>query len=185
MADYFKGYGGTDAITVVNNNEVVSPIRIDMTEAERTDTKKYQCTGIRRNKGYWNGETVVPVEITIKEYQQADAEPKLYMAVTINKEGDTVITGSPSQGPPIIAPPSAISLSDLVKGVNKENMDFLKYFPDSMLSNEQIEYKNTALEKERIKYEEKNRSNTSTESVLPTATDNVMPTFEDTVSSGT
>ena len=64
-------------------------------------------------------------------------------------------------------------------------MDFLKYFPDSMLSNEQIEYKNIALEKERIKYEEKNRSNTSTESVLPTATDNVMPTFEDTVSSGT
>lgn len=35
MADYFKGYGGTDAITVVNNNEVTSPIRIDMTEAER------------------------------------------------------------------------------------------------------------------------------------------------------
>jgi len=121
---------------------------------------------------FWNGENVVPVEITIKEYQQADAEPKLYMAVTINKEGDTVITGSPSQGPPIIAPPSTISLSDLVKGVNSNNKDFLKYFPDSMLSNEQVEYKNTALEKERIKYEEKNRSNTSTESVLPTATDN-------------
>mgnify|MGYP004564766661 CR=1 FL=1 len=46
MADYFKGYGGTDAITVVNNNEAVSPIRIDMTEAERADIKKYQCTGI-------------------------------------------------------------------------------------------------------------------------------------------
>ena len=62
------------------------------------------------------------------------------MAVTINKEGDTVITGSPFQGPPIIAPPSTISLSDLVKGVNSNNKDFLKYFPDSMLSNEQIEY---------------------------------------------
>jgi len=134
---------------------------------------------------FWNGDSIVPVEITIKEYQRTDVEPKLYMAVTINKEGDTVITGSPSQGPPIIAPPSTISLTDLVKDVNKENMDFLKYFPDSMLSNEQIEYKNTALEKERIKYEEKNRSNTSTESVLPTATDNVMPTFEDTVSSET
>ena len=107
------------------------------------------------------------------------------MAITINKEGDTVIAGSPFQGPHTLAPPSTISLTDLVKDVNKENMDFLKYFPDSMLSNEQIEYKNTALEKERIKYEEKNRSNTSTESVLPTATDNVMPTFEDTVSSET
>lgn len=291
--DYFKGYGGTSNVTAVNNNEVTSPIRIDMTEAERepilrnTDIQVSDATRvtlpqdivdkikagnlkdiykeirqyakgiklfddtyrnenvnvkfnfsnssykksvseqlIRKNNAenflymvndfrnivsnavpieihsdrikngalkstrvlagaFWNGENVVPVEITIKEYQQADAEPKLYMAVTINKEGDTVITGSPSQGPPIIAPPSTISLSDLVKGVNSNNKDFLKYFPDSMLSNEQIEYKNTALEKERIKYEEKNRSNTSTESVLPTATDNVMPTFEDTVSSGT
>lgn len=291
--DYFKGYGGTSNVTAVNNNEVTSPIRIDMTEAEREpilrntnvqvsdatrvtlpqdivdkikagnfkgiykeirqyaqgiklfdDTYRNENVNvkfnfsngsykksvseqlIRKNNAenflymvndfrnivsnavpieihsdrikngalkstrvlagaFWNGENVVPVEITIKEYQQADAEPKLYMAVTINKEGDTVITGSPSQGPPIIAPPSTISLSDLVKGVNSNNKDFLKYFPDSMLSSEQIEYKKTALEKERIKYEEKNRSNTSTESVLPTATDNVMPTFEDTVSSGT
>ncbi len=134
---------------------------------------------------FWNGDSIVPVEITIKEYIDNKTEPKLYMAVTINKEGDTVIAGSPFQGPHTLAPPSTISLTDLVKDVNKENMDFLKYFPDSMLSNEQIEYKNTALEKERIKYEEKNRSNTSTENVLPTATDNVMPTFEDTVSSGT
>lgn len=291
--DYFKGYGGTSNVTAVNNNEVTSPIRIDMTEAEREpilrntnvqvsdatrvtlpqdivdkikagnfkgiykeirqyaqgiklfdDTYRNENVNvkfnfsngsykksvseqlIRKNNAenflymvndfrnivsnavpieihsdrikngalkstrvlagaFWNGENVVPVEITIKEYQQADAEPKLYMAVTINKEGDTVITGSPSQGPPIIAPPSTISLSDLVKGVNSNNKDFLKYFPDSMLSSEQIGYKKTALEKERIKYEEKNRSNTSTESVLPTATDNVMPTFEDTVSSGT
>jgi hypothetical protein len=291
--DYFKGYGGTSNVTAVNNNEVTSPIRIDMTEAERepilrnTDIQVSDATRvtlpqdivdkikagnfkgiykeirqyaqgiklfddtyrneninvkfnfsnesyrksaneqlIRKNnaknflymvndfrnivsnavpieihsdriKGgalkntrvlagaFWNGENVVPVEITIKEYKQPNIEPKLYMAVTINKEGDTVIAGSPFQGPPTIAPPSTISLSDLVKGVNSNNKDFLKYFPDSMLSSEQIEYKKTALEKERIKYEEKNRSNTSTESVLPTATDNVMPTFEDTVSSGT
>lgn len=292
--DYFKGYGGTSSVTAVNNNEVTSPIRIDMTEAERepilrnTNIQVSDATRVtlpqdivdkikagnfkdiykeirqyakgiklfddayrnenvnvkfnfsngsykksineqsrRKNnvsnflymvndfrnivsnavpieihsdriKGgalkntrvlagaFWNGDSIVPVEITIKEYQRTDVEPKLYMAVTINKEGDTVTTGRPETGKvPIIAPPSTISLSDLVKGVNSNNKDFLKYFPDSMLSNEQIEYKNTALEKERIKYEEKNRSNTSTESVLPTATDNVMPTFEDTVSSGT
>ena len=77
-----------------------------MTEAERADIKKY---------AFWNGENVVPVEITIKEYIDSNAEPQLYMAVTINKEGDTVTTGSPFQGPPIIAPPSTISLTDLVK----------------------------------------------------------------------
>ena len=60
---------------------------------------------------FWNGENVVPVEITIKEYQRTDVEPKLYMAVTINKEGDTVITGRPETGKvPIIAPPSFILL---------------------------------------------------------------------------
>ena len=90
---------------------------------------------------FWNGDNVVPVEITIKEYIDSNNEPKLYMAVTINKEGDTVTTGRPETGKvPIIAPPSTISLSDLVKGVNSNNKDFLKYFPDSMLSNEQIEY---------------------------------------------
>lgn len=278
--DYFKGYGGTSNVTAVNNNEVTSPIRIDMTEAERepilrnTDIQVSDATRvtlpqdivdkikagnfkgiykeirqyaqgiklfddtyrnenvnvkfnfsngsykksvseqlIRKNNAenflymvndfrnivsnavpieihsdrikngalkstrvlagaFWNGENVVPVEITIKEYQQADAEPKLYMAVTINKEGDTVITGSPSQGPPIIAPPSTISLSDLVKGVNSNNKDFLKYFPDSMLSSEQIEYKKTALENERIKYEGKNAAN-----VLPTAAQNETSTI--------
>lgn len=280
--DYFKGYGGTSNVTAVNNNEVTSPIRIDMTEAERepilrnTDIQVSDATRvtlpqdivdkikagnfkgiykeirqyaqgiklfddtyrneninvkfnfsnesyrksaneqlIRKNnaknflymvndfrnivsnavpieihsdriKGgalkntrvlagaFWNGENVVPVEITIKEYKQPNIEPKLYMAVTINKEGDTVIAGSPFQGPPTIAPPSTISLSDLVKGVNSNNKDFLKYFPDSMLSSEQIEYKKTALENERIKYEGKNAAN-----VLPTANENenrgVMP----------
>ena len=278
--DYFKGYGGTSNVTAVNNNEVTSPIRIDMTEAEREpilrntnvqvsdatrvtlpqdivdkikagnfkgiykeirqyaqgiklfdDTYRNENVNvkfnfsngsykksvseqlIRKNNAenflymvndfrnivsnavpieihsdrikngalkstrvlagaFWNGENVVPVEITIKEYQQADAEPKLYMAVTINKEGDTVITGSPSQGPPIIAPPSTISLSDLVKGVNSNNKDFLKYFPDSMLSSEQIGYKKTALENERIKYEGKNAAN-----VLPTAAQNETSTI--------
>lgn len=278
--DNFKGYGGTSNVTAVNNNEVTSPIRIDMTEAERepilrnTNVQVSDATRvtlpqdivdkikagnfkdiykeirqyakgiklfddtyrnenvkvkfnfsnssykksvseqlIRKNNAenflymvndfrnivsnavpieihsdrikngalkstrvlagaFWNGENVVPVEITIKEYRQADAEPKLYMAVTINKEGDTVITGSPSQGPPIIAPPSTISLSDLVKGVNSNNKDFLKYFPDSMLSSEQIEYKKTALENERIKYEGKNAAN-----VLPTAAQNETSTI--------
>lgn len=278
--DYFKGYGGTSNVTAVNNNEVTSPIRIDMTEAERepilrnTDIQVSDATRvtlpqdivdkikagnfkgiykeirqyaqgiklfddtyrneninvkfnfsnesyrksaneqlIRKNnaknflymvndfrnivsnavpieihsdriKGgalkntrvlagaFWNGENVVPVEITIKEYKQPNIEPKLYMAVTINKEGDTVIAGSPFQGPPTIAPPSTISLSDLVKGVNSNNKDFLKYFPDSMLSSEQIEYKKTALENERIKYEGKNAA-----SVLPTAAQNETSTI--------
>jgi hypothetical protein len=293
--DYFKGYGGTSNVTAVNNNEVTSPIRIDMTEAEREpilrnteiqvsdatrvtlpqdivdkikagnfkgiykeirqyaqgiklfdDTYRNENINVKFNfsnesyrksaneqlirknnaknflymvndfrnivsnavpieihsdriKGgalkntrvlagaFWNGENVVPVEITIKEYKQPNIEPKLYMAVTINKEGDTVIAGSPFQGPPTIAPPSIISLSDLVKGVNSNNKDFLKYFPDSMLSSEQIEYKKTALENERIKYEGKNAA-----SVLPTAVqsgtstitmndnNNVLPTATDT-----
>ena len=278
--DYFKGYGGTSDVTAVNNNEVTSPIRIDMTEAEREpilrntnvqvsdatrvtlpqdivdkikagnfkgiykeirqyaqgiklfdDTYRNENINVKFNfsnesyrksaneqlirknnaknflymvndfrnivsnavpieihsdriKGgalkntrvlagaFWNGENVVPVEITIKEYKQPNIEPKLYMAVTINKEGDTVIAGSPFQGPPTIAPPSTISLSDLVKGVNSNNKDFLKYFPDSMLSSEQIEYKKTALENERIKYEGKNAA-----SVLPTAAQNETSTI--------
>lgn len=180
VADYFKGYGGTDAITVVNNNEVVSPIRIDMTEAERADIKKY---------AFWNGENVVPVEITIKEYKQPNTDPKLHMVITINKEGDTVTAGNSkiNLDSHTLVSPSTINLSDLVKGVNSNNKDFLKYFPDSMLSSEQIEYKKTALENERIKYEGKNAA-----SVLPTAVQsgtstittnnnsNVLPTATDT-----
>lgn len=295
--DYFKGYGGTSGVTAVNNNEVTSPIRIDMTEAEREpilrntniqvsdatrvtlpqdivdkikagnfkgiykeirqyaqgiklfdDTYRnenvkvkfnfsnssYKKSAseqlIRKNNAknflymvndfrnivtnavpieihsdrikngalkstrvlvgaFWNGDNVVPVEITIKEYIDSKTEPKLYMAVTINKEGDTVIAGNSKikLDSSTLASPSIISLSDLVKGVNSNNKDFLKYFPDSMLSSEQIEYKKTALENERIKYEGKNAAN-----VLPTAVQsgtstittnnnsNVLPTVTDT-----
>lgn len=295
--DYFKGYGGTSNVTAVNNNEVTSPIRIDMTEAERepilrnTDVQVSDATRvllpqnivdkiekgnfkdiykdikqyakgiklfddayrnenievkfnfsnssykksaseqlIRKNNAknflymvndfrnivtnavpieihsdrikngalkstrvlvgaFWNGDNVVPVEITIKEYIDSKTEPKLYMAVTINKEGDTVIAGNSKikLDSSTLASPSIISLSDLVKGVNSNNKDFLKYFPDSMLSSEQIGYKKTALENERIKYEGKNAAN-----VLPTAAQNetstvttndnsnVLPTATDT-----
>lgn len=143
---------------------------------------------------FWNGKEVVPVEIEVKEYNQQENEPKLYMAVTINKKGnavfagsslqsmhalalpygDTVFVGSPKMGPQTLASPSesdavmdnstkiaplavsspsTISLPDLIKGVNGNNGDFLKYFPDSMLDDEQIAYKNAALEKERVKIE--------------------------------
>lgn len=280
--DYFKGYGGTSNVTAVNNNEVTSPIRIDMTEAERepilrnTDIQVSDATrvtlpqdivdkikagnfkgiykeirqyanGIKlfddtyRNENvnvkfnfsgesyrkstheqsarkndltnflymvndfksivakavpieihsdrikngalkstrvlagaFWNGDSIVPVEITIKEYIDNKTEPKLYMAVTINKEGNTVKAGN-SKGnldSHTLVSPSTISLSDLVKGVNSNNKDFLKYFPDSMLSSEQIEYKKTALENERIKYEGKNAAN-----VLPTAAQNETSTI--------
>ena len=97
---------------------------------------------------FWNGKDIVPVEIEVKEYKENQgAEPKLYMAVTINKEGGSVSAGSPQiMGPQALVPPSIISLADLVKGVNEANMDFLKYFPESMLDDEQIAYKNAALE---------------------------------------
>lgn len=112
---------------------------------------------------FWNGKDIVPVEIEVKEYKENQgAEPKLYMAVTINKEGGSVSAGSPQiMGPQALAPPSIISLADLVKGVNEANMDFLKYFPESMLDDEQIAYKNAALEKERVKYENKNKKSDS------------------------
>lgn len=151
---------------------------------------------------FWNGKEVVPVEIEVKEYNQQENEPKLYMAVTINKKGnavfagsslqsmhalalpygDTVFVGSPKMGPQTLASPSesdavmdnstkiaplavsspsTISLPDLIKGVNGNNGDFLKYFPDSMLDDEQIAYKNAALEKERVKYENKNKKSDS------------------------
>lgn len=112
---------------------------------------------------FWNGKDIVPVEIEVKEYKENQgAEPKLYMAVTINKEGGSVSAGSPQiMGPQALAPPFIISLADLVKGVNGANMDFLKYFPESMLDDEQIAYKNAALEKERVKYENKNKKSDS------------------------
>ena len=84
---------------------------------------------------FWNGNEVVPAEIEIKEYKQGrSVEPKLYMAVTINKEGKTVHGSSTEMAALPVNPPSGIRLTDLVKGVNDRNNDFLKYFPDKYLS---------------------------------------------------
>lgn len=106
---------------------------------------------------FWNGNEVVPVEIEIKEYKQGrSVEPKLYMAVTINKEGKTVHGSSTEMAALPVNPPSSIRLTDLVKGVNGRNNDFLKYFPDSMLDETQKEYKRQAIVKEDNKYKAKN-----------------------------
>jgi len=95
---------------------------------------------------------IIPVKLEVKEFNQETN--KLYMTVVLSKKENRDLHGNLDYDNQLNAatPASDISISDLVRNVNPSEGDFLKYFPDSMLDNEQIEGKKAALAKDAEKY---------------------------------
>lgn len=96
---------------------------------------------------------VVPVQLEIKEYKKtAKKDHKLYVTVTVNnkKAGiETLAThGVSTTASKSATPASEISVADIVKNVNPQNGDLLRYLPDDMLTQAQIESKQAAQTKE-------------------------------------
>lgn len=128
-----------------------------------------------------DGDSVVPVQFEIKEFR--DKENKLYVAVSLKKTEAADLHAVPSvdeasattassfeeAGRGADTSPDAksttassdISIPELIQKINPEDGDFLKYIPDSMLSNEQKQSKMKALEKERAKIEKLRNENNS------------------------
>ncbi len=85
----------------------------------------------------------------MKEFKNQDN--KLYLSVCLkNKmEAGRLAEDADKVGLTSAAPTASnISIYKILQNVNPEYGDFLKYFPDSMLSEEQIEAKNVELVKE-------------------------------------
>ena len=120
-----------------------------------------------------DGKDIVPVQFEVKEFR--DKENKLYVAVSLKKteaadlhagtsfDATSATTASSNEetgrgadtpiGAKSTTVPSNISIPELIQKINPQDGDFLKYIPDSMLSEEQKQSKEIALEKERAKIE--------------------------------
>lgn len=124
-----------------------------------------------------DGSNIIPVELSIKEFS-TNVKNKLYVSVTMKKiEADlmgttpnrehstkipkststieTDLMGTPSEQSSYRIPKSTstYSLSQIIENINPSDGDFLKYIPNELLSEEQLQSKNEALEREETRLE--------------------------------
>jgi len=96
---------------------------------------------------------IVPVKLTVKEYY--DRNNKLHLAVTVENKIETEInTEARANKEPSLSATSVsnVSITDILKTVNPEEIDFLKYFPDELLTKEQLKGKEAGINKDIQKY---------------------------------
>ena len=87
---------------------------------------------------YIDGNKTIPVQMEVKEYNDENIKPKLYVVVTLAKEKTGVRDTTAHKEIPVASRPAlSIRLSDVVSKVNIYDGDFLMYIPDGMLTNEQ------------------------------------------------
>ncbi len=110
---------------------------------------------------YMDGKGIVPVEIVAKE--RNDGTNTIRMEVTLNKIGESVMVVDHGQNQLSTAQRSPINVSIpmIIKNVNIEYGDFLKYVPESLLTKEQIQAARKAQknQNERVAYLRKERHN--------------------------
>lgn len=118
------------------------------------NTKREDRTLIQDNilfNAFRVGDTIVPVEINIKE--RRDSIGQAYVTLTVGEiKAEESVAGNRGDLPHIPRETSDVySIARIAQIVNSNYGGVLKYFPDSMLSDEQMKAKEAALEKEREK----------------------------------
>ena len=95
---------------------------------------------------YMDTKGIVPIEIIAKE--RDNGKNTIRMEVTLNKIGESVMVVDHGQNQLSTAQRSPISVSipAIIKNVNTEYGDFLKYVPESLLTEEQIQVAKKAQE---------------------------------------
>ncbi len=105
---------------------------------------------------FGEGDYIHPVKFEIK--QKSDAENALYAVVSMTKMEKTSVMGSTPNDTEVSVSPlpvagSTYSIAEIVQNVNPKDRHFLKYLPDQMLDQKQIEAKKTALAEDQAKIE--------------------------------
>ena len=102
-----------------------------------------------------DGTSVVPVQMEVKEYKAGTGmENKLYVTVTMKKEAGITPRGSDASKANVSirgTPASEFSLTDIVANVKDETGGLVKYLPDELLNQEQVAWKEAALERDGIR----------------------------------
>lgn len=104
--------------------------------------------------GYYDSEYLHPVQLEIKEF--IDKDNKLYIVVTLSKIKASVSGQTPTSQDVDEIPSLAsieISLPQVIGNVNVSDKDFLRYIPDEMLNEKQIEAKQESWKKLNEKIE--------------------------------
>ena len=98
--------------------------------------------------GFYEG-GLIPVELLVKEYNDG-TKSSLYVALTINeKEAEVVKSPIGNKSEELNSRSASINfnVADIIKNINPEDGEFLKYCPDPLLSEKQLISKKEALAK--------------------------------------
>ena len=97
-------------------------------------------------------DSVIPVQLEIKEFTNAKFSPKLYVVVTLGEIKTGVLEmGAAKAVESVSLPAFKIKLADMIKNVNQSDGDFLMYLPDQMLTPEQVKAKWEAVDRRYLK----------------------------------
>lgn len=149
----------TFALMLENFKEIVEGAVLVESHSDRyKNTYREDKSLIRDNilvNAFQVEDTIIPVEIHIKE--RKGAKGQAYVTVTVGKiKTEDSVAGISGENMPHIPRESSVSISiaQIVRNVNSKYGNFLKYFPDYMLTKEQLQSKRDSLEKEERKLEE-------------------------------
>ena len=153
-------YGGTyqDYVRMMScfndlvENAVPIEVHTDKKAGTVRENKKLKQTYVLTS-AYRDGNSIVPVQLEVKEFHDTGA--KLYLDVVLTKiEAEVLGTTSASNagGPLSLLSASAISLRQLFENVNPADGRFLKYVPDGFLNEAQKNAKAQALRQQEQEY---------------------------------
>ena len=97
---------------------------------------------------FGDGDSLVPVKLEVKEFR--DKENTLYVAISLEKIKMTEVSkqGTTENGVAQNSRSVNVSISDLLLKINPKDVNFLKYIPDELLTDEQITFKNEEINRE-------------------------------------
>ena len=120
------------------------------TKKENPDLKQvYVLLGAMKD-----GESIIPIQMEVKEFKNANGGLYMTVAMTKIKESDVVkkLQAGESAAATSLLSDSSISIQDILRNVKAEDGRFLKYAPDAFLNDEQKAAKRRAIQRQTEEY---------------------------------
>ena len=101
-----------------------------------------------------DGESIIPIQMEVKEFKNANGGLYMTVAMTKIKESDVVkkLQAGESAAATSLLSDSSISIQDILRNVKAEDGRFLKYAPDAFLNDEQKAAKRRAIQRQTEEY---------------------------------
>ena len=138
--------------TIVENAELIETHTEKKrgTKKENPDLKQvYVLLGAMKD-----GESIIPIQMEVKEFKNANGGLYMTVAMTKIKESDVVkkLQAGESAAATSLLSDSSISIQDILRNVKAEDGRFLKYAPDAFLNDEQKAAKRRAIQRQTEEY---------------------------------